>query len=1306
MINLFTPQKRLPQGLVSCCIIAFITFLFAAGALAQWTNISTGKITPAARQNGLGSCMAYNSGKFWYAWDYQLWMTNDFGATWTAKNGNLPNSVIIDMDFIDANNGVLVNSIGVYVTANGGTTWTQKHTLGALNYPTAVKFVRNAQQIVATYQNQPVVYTGNGGTTWQTITPAAGNNIYNNVQTRRDGEIYVLVSTPGNSKVTRIARSINNGATWTFTSTGLDYDCWTFGIDSCSRDVYTVVNEATYASGDGFAEIFVSKDRGVTWLEQILNTNKFTYTGGISVAKGGVTFVQRMRGGILRTNDDGVNWVPIGGPNTLHETRTICAITKDTIFAADSNGNVWLTTNSGNVAVDYAARAGITMTPDTLFKATNTQLCDSMQRTIRINRACSGANMLGSTLQGASSGEYSILMITNDSIVIQFNPLQKGRRPAELVVDFDDGKAIHVPIVGTGSDTGYAVSLTPNLLFSGDSITTCDSITRFFTFKFSGCMIPALSSVSVTGTSLADYRYEIRGDSVFITFAPLGPGMRFADFTFAFNDQKFYKVRLFGYGIDVGPRLQITPPSLFVGDSLLTCKSITRGFRVQAGICGSKILLSQGVSGLASGDYTVIRPLQAVLSGDDSVIITFNPSAAGARNASYDIMFIDSGKVSVPLVGKGIDPGVGLSATRTRLFEKDTLTTCKTITRGFRIKSNACIPKNIIAQSVTGTANGDYVIKTQAPSPLKGNDTVAITFAPQTGGARPAVYTLILSDSTRLDIPLEGTGVDVGQKFSVVPPSMFDTDSIALCSSISRGARITTNSCLNKLIMNQTITGNAAGDYTITRRPPDPLSGSDSIEILFTPTTGGLRDAEYRLELPDSVFIIIPLRGKAYYPSYAFDISLSRLFARDTIAICERNEQSFRITSSGCVVPKVVSQTITGVSSSDYTFISTAPDSLTGDNTVTIVFAPGAIGARYAVYEITLADGKKYSVLLQGTGKNGNYTITASPQVLFDRDTLFTCEQSEHTADITLVGCSFLRANSQTITGSGASDYTLLTQAGDSLLPSNTIRIRFVPTTFGNRDAVYTMTLSDGNTVTIPLRGIGRESRAVSFTSTSSLSTVYVGGDVHVPITINGLAQTETIELDLTFGGKNLRYDGATSVGGAALDVPGSITASTSRIRIPANELKLGEVTAYANFTVYVDSVEESFATLSGLTIPSQIVSCQYTTSGNSMTVITGPDGCGITIISDFLRYGTKPDLRIYPNPTKGQLTIRSSDKLENVTIQVIDHVGKVRMSRVYASPTNEYKMNVSALPSGAYRIRLATQDKLFTAEAAVVVEK
>jgi photosystem II stability/assembly factor-like uncharacterized protein len=1278
--------------------------LLTADVSAQWTNISQGKITPAPRNAGFGGAMCWRDGNLWYGWDYQLWVTSDFGATWTSRFSNLPTSIITDIDFFDANNGVIANTLGVYRTTNGGASWTRINAASGTNNCTSVKFVRNAQQIVATYQLGPVIYTGNGGGTWQTITPAAG--IYNNVQTRRDGEIAVIIGTQSPNKVSRIATTTNNGGSWQYTNTGIDFDSWTFGLDSCSRDVMAVVNEATYAINDNVSSIFMTVNGGVTWLEQQMVNSKNTYSGHVSIAKGSVMFVQRMIGGILRSNDDGQTWVNIGGPNTKAETRIICAVSKDTVFAADSNGAVWLTTNSGNKPVNYSARASISFMPDTLFKGTSVQICDSLTATIRLNNTCSPANLLTTIINGPYANDYSVLFASTDSIVILFKPRQKGSRPASIDLSFDVNIPLTVPLGGSGSDTGYVVKFDPPTLFSGDSVTTCDSVKRVFRFSFSGCIIPPVTSASVTGTSSADYRAEIQGDSVIITFAPRAGGMRNAAFTIRFNDQMSYQVQLLGFGIDVGPRLTITPPVLFTGDSLLTCKTVVRGFRVRAGVCGSKVLVSQGITGLAASDYTIIKPLPAVLTGDDSVYILFDPSVAGARNASFTMTFIDSGKASVALVGKGIDPGLGLSATKSILFEKDTITTCKTITRGFRVRSNACIEKTVITQTITGTGSGDYRFRIQAPSPLTGNDTVSITFSPQAGGARQGVYTIILSDSTRIDIPLEGTGIDVGKPFSVAPPSLFDNDSIALCSSIMRGARITTNPCVNKIILSQSIVGNFASDYTLVRRPPDPLSGSDSIEILFTPTAGGLRDAEYRLELPDSVVISIPLRGKAYYPNYSFTLTPTSLFDNDTVAICERLERSITITSSGCIIPKVRSQQIMGVNGVDYTMTTIAPDSLTGDNTVTIAFAPTAIGLRDASYEITLEDGKKYTVPLRGTGKNGNYTITATPTQLFEDDSLFTCEQSEYTADITLVGCSFLRANSQTITGNGASDYTLLTEASDSLLSTNTIRIRFNPSTFGSRDAVYTMTLSDGNTVTIPLRGTGRESRAVSFTSTPSLSTIYVGGDVHVPITINGLAQTETVELDLTFGGKNLRYDGATSLSGATLDIPGTTTATSSRIRIPATELKLGEVTAYANFTVYVDSVEESFATLSGLTIPSQIVQCQYTTSGNSMTVITGPEGCGITIISDFLRYGTKPELRIFPNPTKGALTISSSHTLENVTLEVIDNTGRLLKAETRSGKNDKLTMSVSELASGAYRIRIKTQDNLFTAEAAVVVEK
>jgi len=131
-----------------------------------------------------------------------------------------------------------------------------------------------------------------------------------------------------------------------------------------------------------------------------------------------------------------------------------------------------------------------------------------------------------------------------------------------------------------------------------------------------------------------------------------------------------------------------------------------------------------------------------------------------------------------------------------------------------------------------------------------------------------------------------------------------------------------------------------------------------------------------------------------------------------------------------------------------------------------------------------------------------------------------------------------------------------------------------------------------------------------------------------------------------------------------------------------------------------------SLIRIDSLYVLTQDAPCQYITDTRTVTEVTGASGCGITIISDFLRYNKKPDLSIYPNPTSGALAIRSTGQLENVTVEVVDIVGQVRMTTKFEGTSSEYKMNVSPLPSGAYRVRIATQDNLFKAEAAVVVEK
>src|SRR5262249_3759543 len=162
-----------------------------------------------------------------------------------------------------------------------------------------------------------------------------------------------------------------------------------------------------------------------------------------------------------------------------------------------------------------------------------------------------------------------------------------------------------------------------------------------------------------------------------------------------------------------------------------------------------------------------------------------------------------------------------------------------------------------------------------------GDDTIAITFTPTQAGSRVAEYQMVLSDSTSVTVDLLGSGIDPGPALTSTPKVLFDNDSIALCSSVRRGLGIRSGACANRTVLSQVITGAASTDYKIVAGAPDPLSGSDSVTIIFTPMAGGARVAAYELQAGTEK-LTLPLAGKAYYPAYNFSFSTPTLFEKDT----------------------------------------------------------------------------------------------------------------------------------------------------------------------------------------------------------------------------------------------------------------------------------------------------------------------------------------------------------------------------------------------------------------------------------------
>lgn len=82
-------------------------------------------------------------------------------------------------------------------------------------------------------------------------------------------------------------------------------------------------------------------------------------------------------------------------------------------------------------------------------------------------------------------------------------------------------------------------------------------------------------------------------------------------------------------------------------------------------------------------------------------------------------------------------------------------------------------------------------------------------------------------------------------------------------------------------------------------------------------------------------------------------------------------------------------------------------------------------------------------------------------------------------------------------------------------------------------------------------------------------------------------------------------------------------------------------------------------------------------------------DECVEEIPASSQRLKFSGQIVVSPNPSNGDITIRSYQKLENVTIEIYDLLGKLVYKIPNTSIDNELKLNLSVLSSGTYILKV-----------------
>ena len=109
------------------------------------------------------------------------------------------------------------------------------------------------------------------------------------------------------------------------------------------------------------------------------------------------------------------------------------------------------------------------------------------------------------------------------------------------------------------------------------------------------------------------------------------------------------------------------------------------------------------------------------------------------------------------------------------------------------------------------------------------------------------------------------------------------------------------------------------------------------------------------------------------------------------------------------------------------------------------------------------------------------------------------------------------------------------------------------------------------------------------------------------------------------------------------------------------------------------------------------------TESGNYYAIVTYSTGCTYKTRGAYFRVfvpvivtGEENDLakalRIYPNPSTGSFRIELGDIQEEVTITVVDALGRLIKTETIPSGTSSYNLNLAKYASGAYTVQLKTQ--------------
>jgi hypothetical protein len=408
---------------------------FAGTANAQWTQLPSVAIGGVSNF-GFGG-MAFKDGNLLIGVANALWRSTDLGNTW-SRSTSTPFAQIAEIVFYDKNIGLVADGAAIYLTQDAGSTWRSiiaesSRSIGFAGSPDMI--VVGGESVLDVSSDRGVTWVHRTyPEEWMHELVVKGTTIYT-IGSKMAG---------GGDSPTRVLISTDLGVSWVSGPPVIDYDTYSFSVDSSDGDRLYLPNEDAAMTLDGQSQLYVSTDRGQSFTTSRTAPIDFL-CGSIAVTPCAVFVPTVTTDGVLRSTNKGASWEWIGGPPGPVDTRLLCAADANTLFAVDLGGKVWRTLNSGGKTIGGTEP----IFPDTLDFSDPIATCGPAGLRSFVIATCGSLPSILYKLSGSDSAYFAVRTYS-DSVAVTFQPDSARQYHGVLEVYIADTLAKRIAVESKG----------------------------------------------------------------------------------------------------------------------------------------------------------------------------------------------------------------------------------------------------------------------------------------------------------------------------------------------------------------------------------------------------------------------------------------------------------------------------------------------------------------------------------------------------------------------------------------------------------------------------------------------------------------------------------------------------------------------------------------------------------------------------------------------------------------------------------------------------------------------------------------